>query len=261
MTRSEVGVKGQGSGVKGGMGERRSPLQLACRPVKGKLLFAYGAIYPMPWPWWAKKDGKHNGGDYECYQEPVLAADGGQVIKVGFEVGGYGKYVRMKHAGGFVTLYAHLSMVKVAAGEKLQAGAEIGVSGDSGSAEGVPHLHFEVEIDGKKVDPESVLPGVGVGAGPAPLQGQEMPLVGALRLRLRSGFDFLNVRAGPGLEFVVVDTLKPGEMVEVDAIGGNNAWVQLVDGRGWVAVTCAGVGYLEDATFPFPLRPSFEVKA
>lgn len=74
----------------------------------------------------------------------------------------YGNCVKIEHANGYFTLYAHLSEVYVKKGEYVEKGQMIGKMGDSGNAYGI-HLHFEVWKDNKRIDPtpylDSDLPG------------------------------------------------------------------------------------------------------
>ncbi|BCJ46192.1 hypothetical protein GCM10010168_51410 [Actinoplanes ianthinogenes] len=76
-------------------------------------------------------------------------------------LGGYGNLVTVKHADGVVTRYAHLSSFAVAPGQQVTAGALLGKSGSTGNSTG-PHLHFEVKVDGKFVDPVTFLRAHGV---------------------------------------------------------------------------------------------------
>ena len=82
---------------------------------------------------------------------PVHAALGG-LVHVVRTIGGYGLRVELTHAGGMVTLYAHLSRVDVGDGDAVAAGDEIGAVGSSGNSTG-PHLHFEVRRAGVAEDP------------------------------------------------------------------------------------------------------------
>ena len=66
--------------------------------------------------------------------------------------GAYGNCVKVDHGDGIVTLYAHLSKITVKVGDTLSAGDEVGKIGSTGRSTG-NHLHFEVHIDGKPVDP------------------------------------------------------------------------------------------------------------
>ena len=81
---------------------------------------------------------------------PVRAVGDGVVIEAGRE-SGYGNIVKIRHADGTVTYYAHLSKILVFSGE-VTAGQQIAEEGDTGHSTG-PHLHFEVRINDVPVDP------------------------------------------------------------------------------------------------------------
>jgi murein DD-endopeptidase MepM/ murein hydrolase activator NlpD len=83
--------------------------------------------------------------------DPIRAPEPGVVRRAGPR-GGYGNAVEVDHGGGLTTLYAHASEVLVAPGEKVAAGQEIARVGQSGRATG-PHLHFEVRVHDRQVDP------------------------------------------------------------------------------------------------------------
>jgi murein DD-endopeptidase MepM/ murein hydrolase activator NlpD len=82
---------------------------------------------------------------------PVMAVGDGRVISAGWE-GGYGKAIRLRHANGFVTLYGHLSRVRVRAGQRVQQGDVIGAVGMTGLATG-PHLDYRMVKNGAFVNP------------------------------------------------------------------------------------------------------------
>jgi murein DD-endopeptidase MepM/ murein hydrolase activator NlpD len=88
---------------------------------------------------------------------PVYAADAGVVTRAasGWN-GGYGNVVMIDHGNGFVTLYAHLSAINVAACQGVYTGTVIGASGNTGNSFGA-HLHFEVRMNGGFINPWSVL--------------------------------------------------------------------------------------------------------
>lgn len=69
-----------------------------------------------------------------------------------------GNLVRIDHGGGVETVYAHLSDVFVTSGERVEAGKLIGTVGSEGNSTG-PHLHLEVQVDGRSVDPMPILEG------------------------------------------------------------------------------------------------------
>ena len=81
----------------------------------------------------------------------VTAAAGGTVIMAQW-YGGYGNYILIDHGGGYSTGYGHLSAIYISQGQTVQRGQAIGAVGSTGQSTG-PHLHFEVRINGKPVDP------------------------------------------------------------------------------------------------------------
>jgi murein DD-endopeptidase MepM/ murein hydrolase activator NlpD len=87
----------------------------------------------------------------------VYAADDGVVALVGNSSSGYGKYVVIAHAGGLDTLYGHLSTILVKAGQRVTQGTPVGLEGSTGNSTG-PHVHFELRIAQKPVDPTPYLP-------------------------------------------------------------------------------------------------------
>ena len=86
---------------------------------------------------------------------PHAARARGKVVFAGRQ-GGYGNLVQVAHAHGYVTAYAHLSRIDVKPGQLLEAGDVVGALGSTGRSTG-PHLHYEVQRDGERVDPEHFL--------------------------------------------------------------------------------------------------------
>lgn len=86
----------------------------------------------------------------------VFVAAEGEVVRTGYEAGGYGRFIEVRHPNGMSTLYAHLSRVDVGSGDRLGAGERIGLVGSTGRSTG-PHLHFEVRRNHVQVNPASVL--------------------------------------------------------------------------------------------------------
>ncbi|MDI3258167.1 MAG: M23 family metallopeptidase [Sinobacteraceae bacterium] len=101
----------------------------------------------------------HEGVDYAAAPgTPVYAAQTGLVV-VMRPIRGYGFYVRMRHAAGVETAYGHLTrfMPGLHAGSMLRCGDVIGFVGATGAATG-PHLHFEILVNGRPIDPEAGSP-------------------------------------------------------------------------------------------------------
>ncbi|HEX2208827.1 MAG TPA: M23 family metallopeptidase [Longimicrobium sp.] len=84
--------------------------------------------------------------------EPILAAARGRVIFAGNKGNGYGNMVEIDHGYGYVTRYAHASRLHVRRGQTVDRGHRIADVGATGLVSG-PHLHYEVEQNGRQVDP------------------------------------------------------------------------------------------------------------
>ena len=96
----------------------------------------------------------HNGIDYPLPEgTPISVIQPGTVADAGFRYNGYGNQVKVNHPGGVSSFYAHLSSINVASGQKIDPGTVIGKIGTTGSSTG-PHLHFEVDVNGKSSNPE-----------------------------------------------------------------------------------------------------------
>lgn len=98
----------------------------------------------------------HTGLDFRAgYGSPIHAAAKGRISFVG-QRAGYGKVVEISHGNGLMTRYAHMSAFRARVGQKVAAGAVIGAIGSSGRSTG-PHLHFEVRINDRAVNPRPFL--------------------------------------------------------------------------------------------------------
>jgi len=86
---------------------------------------------------------------------PIHAAADGKVTFVGTKTG-YGKVVEISHGNGMLTRYAHMSAWRARIGQRVDAGDVIGLIGNTGRSTG-PHLHFEVRIHDRAVNPRPFL--------------------------------------------------------------------------------------------------------
>jgi murein DD-endopeptidase MepM/ murein hydrolase activator NlpD len=94
----------------------------------------------------------HSGVDIPgTYASPIYATADGVVGRTGW-VGGYGNLVELEHGKGIQTRYGHLSSIMVAPGKKVKRGDLIALMGSTGRSTG-NHLHYEVRIDGRAVNP------------------------------------------------------------------------------------------------------------
>jgi murein DD-endopeptidase MepM/ murein hydrolase activator NlpD len=135
-------------------------------PIDGVITQGFGCTsYPFePYDPSCPSHHFHSGIDIaNDYGTPVHAADGGIVhnFTMGCSWGGglcgYGHYVVIVHAGGFITLYGHLSGYAVADGVQVDKDTVIGYEGSTGNSSG-PHVHFEIDLAGTPVDPLAYLP-------------------------------------------------------------------------------------------------------
>jgi murein DD-endopeptidase MepM/ murein hydrolase activator NlpD len=98
----------------------------------------------------------HAGIDFKgAMGSPIFAAADGRVSFAGWK-SGYGQAIEITHGNGMLTRYAHLSRIGVKVGQPVEAGATIGGLGNTGRSTG-PHLHFEVRINDRAVNPRPFL--------------------------------------------------------------------------------------------------------
>jgi murein DD-endopeptidase MepM/ murein hydrolase activator NlpD len=86
------------------------------------------------------------------YGTPIFATADGTVLRAGWNSGGYGNLVEVDHGRGITTRYGHMSAILVHAGDRVKRGQQIGRMGSTGRSTG-NHLHYEVRIDGRAVNP------------------------------------------------------------------------------------------------------------
>jgi murein DD-endopeptidase MepM/ murein hydrolase activator NlpD len=98
----------------------------------------------------------HLGIDFDANTgDPVSAAAGGVVTYSGVK-SGYGNVVQVDHGNGYTTLYGHNSRLLVRVGDVVRAGQTIAKAGSTGRSTG-PHVHFEVHVEGRPVNPKPFL--------------------------------------------------------------------------------------------------------
>jgi murein DD-endopeptidase MepM/ murein hydrolase activator NlpD len=142
------------AGQPGSSGRFRGEL---LKPVSAPLSSTFGMRYDPYYHVWQL----HAGIDLAAAAgTPIHAAADGWVARAGVN-GGYGNYTCISHgvvsAGRLSTCYAHQSVIAVRAGQHVRRGQVIGRVGSTGAATG-PHLHFEVRINGRPVNPLPWLP-------------------------------------------------------------------------------------------------------
>lgn len=94
----------------------------------------------------------HAGIDFRAETgHPVSAPASGTIVTAGVK-GGYGNLVEIRHKGGLVTRFGHLSRILVQEGDKVSAGDVIGQVGSTGRSTG-PHLHYEIRVENNPIDP------------------------------------------------------------------------------------------------------------
>ena len=113
---------------------------------EGKLTSNFG----FRWGRW------HTGADLDLETgDPVYAAFDGIVRVVGWDGGGYGRFVLVRHYNGLETLYGHMSKQMVESGQLIKAGDQIGLGGNTGRSYGA-HLHFETRYEGNPFSPLNI---------------------------------------------------------------------------------------------------------
>ncbi|KPU84187.1 peptidase M23 [Marinosulfonomonas sp. PRT-SC04] len=113
-------------------------------PIKSA--FRYTSGYGMRW------GRMHKGTDFAAsHGTPIYSTADGVVSSAGWGQG-YGKLVKIQHAFGIETRYAHMSKILVKPGQRVSRGQQIGAMGNTGRSTGT-HLHYEVRVGGKAVNP------------------------------------------------------------------------------------------------------------
>jgi murein DD-endopeptidase MepM/ murein hydrolase activator NlpD len=121
-----------------------------------------GAIITQPfanpeYQFWCGCVKPHTGIDLAAaYGSPVMAADSGQVIWVGWDWSGLGNAVKISHGNYIATIYGHLARYIVHVGDNVTKGEVIAYEGNTGASTG-PHVHFMIMVNNKWVDPATYI--------------------------------------------------------------------------------------------------------
>jgi len=142
------------------------------KPYVPRVVYAYSGPIPATaargtghfgWPvsgritqkFWARHPGIDIGAPKGT---PVYAADSGYVVQAGWSNVGYGFMILVNHGNGYLTRYAHLSVMNAEVGDSVKKGQMIGRVGSTGNSTG-PHLHFEIIRGNVHLNPLGMLPG------------------------------------------------------------------------------------------------------
>ena len=133
--------------------EERMAARPAIQPVSMKDLTRFGSSFGMRYHPILKVVRPHEGIDLTAPKgTPIYATADGKVVQAGFRTGGFGKKILIDHGFGYRTLYGHCDRVMVTPGQMVKRGEVIGRVGSTGLSKS-PHLHYEVHVNGRPVDP------------------------------------------------------------------------------------------------------------
>jgi murein DD-endopeptidase MepM/ murein hydrolase activator NlpD len=125
----------------------------AIQPISMKDLVRYGSSFGMRMHPILNLVRPHEGIDLTAPRGTnIYATADGMVIEAGYRAGGFGKKVLIDHGYGYHTLYGHCSEVLVEPGQRVKRGEVIAKVGSTGLSKS-PHLHYEVHVNGRPVDP------------------------------------------------------------------------------------------------------------
>jgi murein DD-endopeptidase MepM/ murein hydrolase activator NlpD len=121
-------------------------------PIRGRVNSEFGRR-SSPWGGAAER---HDGLDISVpLGTPVMCPAPGRVVLAGGG-GDYGRHIMIDHGNGVRSLYGHMSKVDVRAGQQVEKGTILGLTGSTGRSTG-PHLHYELRVAGKAVNPRKFL--------------------------------------------------------------------------------------------------------
>jgi murein DD-endopeptidase MepM/ murein hydrolase activator NlpD len=133
--------------------EGRLAARPAIQPISMKDLIRFGSSFGIRYHPILKVVRLHEGIDLTAKRgTPIYATADGTVIQAGYRAGGFGKKILLDHGFGYSTLYGHCDEVLVVPGQFVKRGEVIGKVGSTGLSKS-PHLHYEVHVNGRPVDP------------------------------------------------------------------------------------------------------------
>ena len=153
----EVVVKGKAEDTSSSTGSSSSSNSSSSYTTGSSGMFAW----PLPYTHtltstfgtrWGRLHGGLDISDGGVYGQPIYASASGTVTFSGGDNSGYGNYVIIDHGSGYTTLYGHCSSLVAVTGQYVNQGDLIGYVGSTGNSTG-PHLHFEIRLNGEKMDP------------------------------------------------------------------------------------------------------------
>lgn len=188
-------------------------------------VFGVGSDYSKS----CRADGTHNGVDFATPTgTPIVAAEAGVVTRADMDGTGYGIHVRVKNSAGGGCIYGHLKKATVKVGQKVSAGEQVGLSGNTGNSTG-PHLHWEYRGDITKCnsckDPLGI---VGDAVGDQSQSDPSLTLPSGGEGTKTTATGVVNVRLGPSLRGKVIGQLDAGDAL----VWGCGETIQ-ADGHRW----------------------------
>ncbi len=133
--------------------EERMAARPAIQPVSMKDLTRFGSSFGIRYHPILKVVRHHEGIDLTAPRGTcIYATADGKVLQAGYRAGGFGKKILVDHGYGYRTLYGHCDEVLVNPGQLVKRGEVIGLVGSTGLSKS-PHLHYEVHVNGRPVDP------------------------------------------------------------------------------------------------------------
>jgi murein DD-endopeptidase MepM/ murein hydrolase activator NlpD len=133
--------------------EERLAARPAIQPVSMKQLTRFGSSFGIRYHPILKVIRPHEGIDLTAPRGTrIYATADGKVLQAGYRAGGFGKKILVDHGFGYRTLYGHCDEVMVKPGQEVKRGEVIGTVGSTGLSRS-PHLHYEVHVNGRPVDP------------------------------------------------------------------------------------------------------------